>query len=126
VLLEILATALLVTRNCVLQVFGPQADRIRRNPIYRVCVSFPLRSFYWLAVVIRRSPASTGTALLTVLVACLLALATAIVFRDSLIHSDGKWHLGALICFVIAPIVILVVEAGVVKWLSGNARKRAA
>src|SRR5262249_29312623 len=46
VLLEILAVALLVLRNCILTVFGPNARKIRRNIIFFLGVDLPLRTFY--------------------------------------------------------------------------------
>jgi hypothetical protein len=60
VLLEIFATALLVARNCVVGAFGPEAGRIRGNPLYKFLVDWPLRALHVLARMMRGSlrPAS--------------------------------------------------------------------
>ena len=116
VLLEILATALLVTRNCVLDLFGSQADRVRRSPFYFAFVTMPLKGFYWMTVTIRRSPAGFAAVLLGVFAVCVLALAAAFFFWGSLIRPNGLWQRSAVLWFIAAPIALLVVEFLILSW----------
>lgn len=121
VLLEMLATALLITRNCILGMFGEQAERIKRHPLYFICVTVPLKSFYWLAVALRRSPASARTIMLGVLLGCLLARTAAAFFWGDLIHPSSGWNLRAVLWFIVVPAMVLLGQLAVVRVV---ARKR--
>jgi patatin-related protein len=124
VLMEILATALLVFRNCILHVLGPQADRIRRNPIYFWCVTVPLQVFYWMAVVFRRSPGGTRSAFLVVLSAWVLAIVYAIFFREVLVWNGAKWNLQGIIWFLAVPTLFAILTITVMSLIARGARKR--
>ena len=54
VLLELLATGLLVVRNCILNL--PSMEKIRRHPLYIFGADLPLRAFYAAAILMRRAP----------------------------------------------------------------------
>jgi patatin-related protein len=58
VLLEILAVTLLVMRNCILEVFGANAGKVKANWLYRFGVDFPLRAFYGATLFMRRATGS--------------------------------------------------------------------
>ena len=59
ILLDVLSSALLVARNCLLHAFGPEAVRIRRNPLFKLTLDWPLRILHLLARYLRsaRRPA---------------------------------------------------------------------
>jgi len=121
VLLEIVAVALLVVRNCVLAIFPESASRIKRNPLYLVLVAVPLRVFHALVVLMRRAPGG-GLFLMIVLAAlCLFALGVGFFWPDPLTRRT-------LSIFFLGPIIILIVEGFIwVKaagWLERRDRRR--
>jgi patatin-related protein len=110
VLLQILATALLVLRNCVLNLFGPLAPAVRRNLLYKLGVDYPLRAFYATVLIARRDPGWLlvlffGTGLLSV-----FALLVAVGWRDEIIFTPTGLQLRWLTAFVIVPGGILLGE----------------
>jgi len=103
-LLEIVAVALLVFRNCVLALFPENALRIKRNPLYLVLVAAPLYIFYALVILMRRAP-SYGLGITFVLaILCLLALGIGI-FADIDLTTTNLW------IFIIGPVMVLVIES---------------
>ena len=117
VLLELLATALLVTRTCMLGVFGDKATAVRANPIYKFGVDWPLRAFYGLVFAMRSR--STFLALLGALVICgVTLLVVGIVFSSALVFTaQGVVVLNLLIFYVVPVLALLfVIAAGV--WMS--------
>jgi patatin-related protein len=117
VLLELLATALLVTRTCVLNVFGEKAGVIRANPLYKFGIDWPLRAFYGIVFAMRTQ--STFLALLGALGVCAITLLViGIIFSSALVFTVQGVVMLNLLIFYLAPVValIFIVAAGV--WLA--------
>jgi hypothetical protein len=112
VLLELLAVSLLVVRNIVLGLFGESAARIKRNPLYRFGLDLPLQVFHRLAVLSRRSPGAGLAAFISLMVISALALAVGLGFRNEIIWRDGRVYLKWLVVFIVAPVLILVLQVG--------------
>jgi hypothetical protein len=109
VLLEIFAHALLVFRNCVLNLFQPEFQRrIRRNPIYIFGLGLPLDAFYSATMLSRRAPAWKLMIGISVLVICVVALAIAAFWRDPLLWSGAAYHWGTILTLIVVPIAVLL------------------
>ncbi|MFL5806372.1 MAG: patatin-like protein [Roseiflexaceae bacterium] len=108
VLLEILATTLLVLRNCILALFGAKADQIRRNPFYFFGLSLPLTAFYALVRVSRRAPAWGNGLLIGLIVIPVLALVVGCVWSKQLIMPAGDISFIGLAVFILAPLATLL------------------
>ncbi len=129
VLMDILASSLMVVKNCVLATFGDDAVRIRKHPLYRYVLALPLRVFYGLAKLSRRVPGlmlGIGTALV---VLCLMLLASAFFWRDTLLCGGdvlyfnplpscrgGVFDVSAVLVFLGAPVFILFTLVFVLGW----------
>jgi len=122
VLLEILSVALLVLRNCLLGIFGEQASRIRRQPLYIALVAVPLRVFHSLVVLSLRAPGWGLGVMLGLAVLCVFALFVGIVWWGAVV----KPSLAGLLVFIVIPVIILVIEAAIFivtgSWLERRAR----
>jgi hypothetical protein len=103
VLLELLATGLLVVRNCILNL--PYLERITRHPFYIFGADLPLRAFYGASVLLRRAPQWILASYITVALLSLLSLAIAIFWWGSL---QG---LRAFFILVALPAILLIGEA---------------
>jgi predicted acylesterase/phospholipase RssA len=126
ILLELLAHTLLVTRNCVINIFPPELGaRIRRHPLYFFGLALPLNAFYSAAVLSRRAPAWKIAFWTALPIMCLVALAIAVVWRDPLLVSNGRFHLRNFLILVLVPFVLLLAEFGLLWWLARWARPRA-
>ncbi len=111
VLLETLTRALLVVRTCVLGLFGSEAPRLRSNPLYRFGLDWPLRALHALISLARRKPGWGLGVFIGLGAVSVLALATGIVWWRSFWHS-----LPGVITFVVAPLVILGLQAIFLLW----------
>jgi predicted acylesterase/phospholipase RssA len=109
VLLEIFAHALLVFRNCVLNLFQPEFQRrIRRNPIYIFGIGLPLDAFYSAAMLSRRAPAWKLMIGISVLLICVVTLVIAAFWRDPLLWSGVGYHWGTILTLVVLPIAVFL------------------
>jgi len=110
VLLEILAKALLVARTCILSLFGTEQARIRRSPAFRFFVDWPLRAFYGLVRLSRRSPGWGLGVLLGLAALSIFAMAVGIIWWPELVRPDDKWSWRGVGFFFVAPAVTLFLE----------------
>ncbi|HEY3081754.1 MAG TPA: patatin-like protein [Chloroflexota bacterium] len=125
VLLEILATALLVARSCVLVAFGPErAAAIRRNPLYRFGLDLPLRAFHAAVVFGPRTPAGVLALTGALLAAAAMLLAIGVVFSRALVFTAQGLSVLGLLLFYGAPLVILFGLMLLAVW-AGSRRARA-
>jgi len=113
VLLEILAVALLVMRNCLLTAFGPNARRVRESPLYFFGVDLPLRAFYGAVIFLRRAPRYWVAFMAGVTVISLLFLFVGFNWRDSIIYTElpkggFEFHLKWFALFIGLPMTLLV------------------
>ncbi len=138
VLLDVMASTLLVVKNCLLAAFGDDAPRIRAHPLYRYTLALPLRVFYGLAKLSRRVPGLGLAILVGVVLVCVLALASAYFFAGSLLCSPASginpWGLcrqggvgTGLFFFVLLPLGLLLVLGTLLgwagRWFGGLRRK---
>ena len=80
-------------------------------------LALPLNAFYSATALSRRAPA-WKIALWTALpIMCLVALAIALVWRDPLLVSDHTWHGTRFLILVLLPLLLLVMELGLLWWL---------
>jgi patatin-related protein len=115
VLLEIVSVSLLVLRNCVLKVLGPNAARIKSHPLYVALIEFPLRAFNTVVLFMRRVPSSRKSLPIGLFILALLLLFIGVMWHDSIIWEpkvvEGKpisvFHLLWFVVFLAAPLVTL-------------------
>jgi hypothetical protein len=118
VLLQIIATAMLVLRNCLLGVFDPSAiRRVKRNPLYRYGLDAPLRAFHSMVLLARGAPEAVFTAFLGVMVLCVLALIVGVIWWDGIVQhpADGFQPIGFII-FIAAPVLLLLLQIRLLAW----------
>ncbi|MBS1786093.1 MAG: patatin-like protein [Acidobacteria bacterium] len=113
VLLEILAVALLVLRNCLLTTFGPNARRVKESPLYFFGVDLPLRAFYGAVIFLRRAPRYWVAFMAGVTIISLLLLFVGFNWRDSIIYTElpkggFEFHLKWFAIFIGVPMTMLV------------------
>jgi hypothetical protein len=120
VLLELLATGLLVVRNCILNL--PYMEKIRRHPLYIFGADLPLRAFYAAAVLMRRAPQWIIATYITVALLSMLSLAIAFFWWDSLM--SGTKGVRTFFVLVALPAVLLVAEALIIIFTSRLFQKR--
>jgi hypothetical protein len=116
ILLEIVAQAMLVLRNCVLTNLGEGAQRVKAAKAFRYLVDLPLKVFYNYVLWWRRSPAAHRyTQALIFLVACAI-LAIGFVWRDDLFFatvlsqqptSSFQWNSFGYAVIVAALVVVV-------------------
>jgi hypothetical protein len=106
VLLELLATGLLVFRNCVLNL--PYMGKIKRHPFYIFGADLPLRAFYAAALLLRRAPQWVLATYISVASLCILSLLIAYFWHDALWQSSNRIQRFLILAGL--PTVVLVVE----------------
>jgi hypothetical protein len=115
ILLEILATALLVLRNCLFEAFGEQAAKVKQNLLYIFAIDYPLRIFYGLVLFLRRAPRLWEFILVVLVLVSVLALVVGWNWRDSILYVEGSFSLMWFTIFIALPLFILVSE-GIFLW----------
>jgi hypothetical protein len=120
VLLELLATGLLVVRNCILNL--PDMEKIRRHPLYIFGADLPLRAFYATTVLMRRAPQWILATYITVALLSMLSLVIAFFWWDSLM--SGAKGVRTFFVLVALPAVLLVGEALLLIFTSRLFQKR--
>jgi predicted acylesterase/phospholipase RssA len=112
VLLEIVSTALLVLRNCVLQIFGPEAARIRRHPLFVFGFNLPLLAFHAIVRLWRRAswiPLVSGFFALAV---SLIVLTIGWYWSDELFWPRDRGYQPAAILWLLAlPLLVFLLSA---------------
>ena len=120
VLLEILATALLVTRDAVMTVLGKRAQAARASAAYK-WIDRALRLFYGSVVFARRAPPQFVSAMVAFGAVSVAALTVGIVWWDEIVAPGGKLLLRWLVAFILAPLTVLSLQAAL---LLGASRRR--
>ena len=119
VLLEILAVALLVLRNCILTVFGPNARKVKNNLLFFLGVDLPLRTFYGTVLFLRRAPQSWVAVQVGLAVLAVQTLLVGINWRNEILFSPTsqgpQFQLKWFAVFIAAPLVVLIAQ-GVFIW----------
>jgi patatin-related protein len=110
VLLEILATALLVLRNCVLTLLGKRAGAVAAHPLYRFGLDYPLRAFRGMVLLLRRAPERAGSVLAGTGVLAAVLLAIGVTWRKEILFAGGDLSYTWFGVFILAPLVVLVAE----------------
>ncbi len=110
VLMEILAKALLDVRNCIMDVFGAHAARIKRSPIYMI-MNVILLCFYGLARFMRKTPGRQkaifiGVAILSVVLILIGAAWWEEIIMQNRVSLSTLW----LAIFILVPAALLLVE----------------
>lgn len=113
VLLDELARALVVVRNCLLLVLAERADGVRNSALYRVFFDWPLRAFAFLARGLRRAPAGRGAFVLASLgysiVSAFVVYKVAPHARELGASLDGALGWGACM-FIVGPLALLAIS----------------
>jgi hypothetical protein len=107
VLLEILASSLLVLRNCILGVLGPHAEKVKRSPLYILALECPLRSFQALVLFLRRAPRTWRAIQIGLALLSILALVVGITWWSEIIYP-GEFFVRWFVIFIALPLLILV------------------
>jgi len=111
VLLEILSTALLDVRNCMIDVLGVHAARIRRSPIYRI-MNGMLLCFHGLVLFMRRTPGwEKGILICSALLSILLLLIGIGWWGEIIMQNRGSLSTLWLALFILFPAALLSLEA---------------
>jgi hypothetical protein len=124
VLLEILATALLVMRNAALALFGDNAGRIKRNLLYRLGLSLPLRVFHALVSLSRRAPGVGLGVLIGLFGLSLIALLVGILGRAHIFFPGNVFSLAWFAAFIVVPLLLLCSIGYILIHLSKKALSR--
>jgi patatin-related protein len=107
VLLEIVSTTLLVVRNCLLKVFGSQAERIKSHPVY-FGLDMALRGFNTLVRFMRRVPSSRQQLPVLLGLLSLILLFVGVMWFNPIVWTkDSGLHKGWFFFFIFGPAVAL-------------------
>jgi hypothetical protein len=96
--------------------FGKNADRIRKNTLYRVCIDFPLRVFYNLVKLSLRAPKAGLGVFLGLGALSLFALGVGLFFFKPLISTSSGFSMPTAAVLLIAPAAILALQGLFVLW----------
>lgn len=120
VLLETLATALLVTRDAVMTALGKHARAARASAAY-TWIDRALRLFYGSVVFARRAPPQFVSAMAAVGAVSVAAIAVGTVWWNEIVAPGGTVQLRWLVFFILAPAAILALQSSL---LLGASRHR--
>ncbi|MEA5113925.1 MAG: patatin-like protein [Geobacteraceae bacterium] len=120
VLMEILAKALLDMRNCIMDVFGVHAARIKRSPIFMI-MNGMLLCFYGLIQFMRRTPGWQKTIFIGAAILSLFLILIGVAWWEEIImqNRDSLSTLWLAI-FILVPVALLSMEG--ILLISGCAR----
>jgi patatin-related protein len=125
VLLEILATALLVVHNVVLGFFSTEAQRrMKQSLLYRLGLSWPLRAFYGLTILTHRSPRAGLAVLIGAIILSAFALSAGIIGWNRIWFPPGMFSLPWFTAFILIPLLILIIAAFILIKISGKLRSQ--
>ena len=126
ILLRLLTSALLVTRNWLMAAL-PGGASLKKQPLYRLLLDYPLRIAHAIAGYLSRVPQSRRLVLSGILAICVAALVIGVKWFDPIVAHSGQLHLLAFGFFLLFPAVVLIgaavllvgkklPRAGVLKW----------
>lgn len=108
VLFEIVSVSLLVLRNCILDILGPNAAKVRGKLLYQLGVDLPLRAFHSVVMLLRRAPGSWLGIQIGLAVVAVLALLVGINWRNPIFITDkGDIVLKWFLVFIVLPVIVL-------------------
>jgi len=113
ILMEIIMTVLMVVRNCIFNVLGKKGDRIRRHPLYRFGIDYPMRIMHSLVLVVQRYPGWRSTLFFVCGIVSILALLVGIIWHAELIGYGKTFSMTAFVIFILAPLWVLLIESAV-------------
>ena len=117
VLLQILSTTLLVTRNCLLAALDKtRSDAIRRNWLYRLFTA-ALWSFDGAVALMRRGELQVITIVAVLALFSGMALYVGASWWNAIIHTNDGFQLIPFILFILVPCLVFGTEL----WLLSNA-----
>jgi predicted acylesterase/phospholipase RssA len=111
IMLEIVASAALVMRNCLLVIAGPNGAKIRKSPLYQVGINLPLLLTYKLVRMQRTAPEYFWVTLVSLLAISIGLLLVEFVFRSAIFGADAGqpnifwWLVPAILVAIILAIV---------------------
>ena len=112
ILLEIISTAALVLRNCILGSFGKIADKIRKNRAYTFGLDYPLQAFHTLVQFLRRAPTQWRAIQVGLAILSVLALVVGINWWSEIIYPEkGHFALRWFLVFTFFPAFLLLAQA---------------
>ncbi len=120
VLLNILSTALLVVRNCLVDTFANPAA-VRRTVLYRF-VSLVLWSFDGLVATLKTGVSSALAVMIGLLVVAILALGVGINWWGAIISTDVGFQLRWFAVFILIPLGIVFGELWLLRQLALHRR----
>ena len=111
----LLTHTLIVVNNCILGSLGkPMRAKITKNPIYIFGISLPLRTTHALIDLWNRAPVSVAIFNTVLATASIIALVVALKFYGTILFPASE-HLWLWLIFVVAPVVILLIQANMSK-----------
>jgi hypothetical protein len=109
VLLDLFARALLVVRNNLLGALGSRADAVSQHTLFRLFLDWPFRMLAHVAGVLRRSPARQTGFVVGALGHIAISIAVIVIGGKTVVYDSNV----GLFLFVIAPVLLIGVLAGV-------------
>jgi hypothetical protein len=117
VLLEMMTATSLVARNCLLNAFPEQGEKLRANLLFKALVQWPMMTAHALAVLARRERTLYLAALTALFTYALVALIGGVVWlRVDVKNGDDVDRL-RLLLLVVFPLLILT-AGSYLSWLS--------
>jgi len=123
VLLELLATALLVLNNCLLAILGDRARSIKRSPLYLLGVYLPLHSVHGFLSLMRRNRPFVPVVLACIITMSLVAGLTGVVWWHEIISPGNELQRTWLLLFIIIPLLLLLLSGSLLVMLSRRKRR---
>ena len=120
VLLDLLSTALLVVRNCLVAVFADPAA-VRRTALYRF-VSLVLWSFDGMVSLLKRGASNVVAVLVALLLLAASALFVGINWWQPIVKSSDGLHVRWLMAMIVVPVVVLLGELWLLQQLALHRR----
>jgi patatin-related protein len=111
IMLEIVASAALVMRNCLLAMAGPNAGKIRKSPLYQAGINLPLLLTYKLVRMQRTAPEYFWVTLVSLLAISIGLLLIEFVFRSAIFgeHAGPPDMLWWLVPAILAAVILAIV-----------------
>jgi len=116
VLIETITAASLVARNCLLNAFPEQGDKLRSNLLYKALVHWPMTAVHMLAVLARRERTLYVAALTALFMYAIVALVGGVVWLGVDVSTGDGTDRSRMIFLVVLPLIILV-AGGYMAWL---------
>jgi predicted acylesterase/phospholipase RssA len=121
VMLEIATNAMLVLRNCLLAIAGPErARQIRAHPVFKFGLDLPLRATYSFVRLQRTIPEYQWMTVGLLVFACIMLLGIGGVFWRDLWEPATGFIMHRFVGFILVPGLVLLA----VLWFLARSRKR--